>query len=170
MSHTRLHWLDGHRHLWTCTPQSGLLLSWDTPLEPWATHSCQLALEEISKRLPDRLVSNEVLQECELPKRDDIYCVQISCWWTDAEQTIYATKGTHEVLADTISDPTVQAAQLGPSGQAQPTQPHSQSRQRKAWLLECGCTSDTRHLGKIQEKRQQHKTLLKALEMKGFDA
>ena len=58
-------------------------------------------------------------------------------------------------------------AQVDHSGQAQT---HSQSRQRKVWLLEGGYTSDTRHLDKIEEKRQQHKTLLKALEMQGCSA
>ena len=85
---------------------------------------------------------------------------------THAEQTIYATQGTHELLTDNISDSTVQAAREDHLGQA-PT--HSQSRKRKAWLLEGGYTSETRHLEKIEEKRQQHKTLLKALEMQGFD-
>ena len=71
------------------------------------------------------------------------------------------------MLTDTLLDPTVQAARVGQSGQAQT---HSQGRRRKVWLLEGGYTSDTRHLAKIEEKRQQHKTLLKALEMQGFDA
>ena len=85
---------------------------------------------------------------------------------THAEQTFHATQGTHAVLTDTFSDPTVQAARVDQSGQAQT---HSQSRRRKVWLVQGGYTSDTRHLEKIEEKRQQHKTLLKALEMQGFD-
>ena len=85
---------------------------------------------------------------------------------THAEQTIYATPGTHALLTNAFSDPTVQTARVDQSGQAQT---YSQSRRRKVWLLEGGYTSDTRHLEKIEEKRQQHKTLLKALEMQGFD-
>ena len=119
--------------------------------------------------MPDWLVSNEVLQECNLPPerrhilRPDIWLVEV----THAEQTRYATQGAHELLTDTISDSTVQAAQIDHSGQAQT---HSQSRQRKVWLLKGGYTSDTRHLEKIEEKRQQHKTLLKASEMQGYSA
>ena len=86
---------------------------------------------------------------------------------THAGQTINATQGTHELLTDTISDSTVQAARVDHSGQAQI---HSQNRQRKVWLLEGGYTSNTRHLEKIEEKRQQDKTLLKALEMQGYSA
>ena len=121
----------------------------------------------ISKRVPDWLVSNEILQECDLPperphiQRPDILLVEV----THAEQTIYATQGTHELLPDTISDSTVQAARVDHSGQAQI---HSQSRQRKVWLLEGGYTPDTRHQEKIEEKRQQHKTLLNALEIQGY--
>ena len=86
---------------------------------------------------------------------------------THAEQTIYATQGTHELLTDTILDSTVQGARVDYSGQAQT---HSQSRQLKVWLLEGGYTSDTRLPEKIEEKRQQHKILLQALEMQGFSA
>jgi len=104
--------------------------------------------------------------ECDLPPekrhilRPDILLVEV----THAEQTIYAKPGTHAVLTNTFSDPTVQAARVDQSGQA-----HSQSRRRKVWLLEGGYTSGTRHLEKIEEKRQQHKKLLKALEIQGFD-
>ena len=46
----------------------------------------------------------------------------------------------------------------------------SQVRKRKVWLLEGGYTSDTRHLEKVEEKKQQHETLMKALDLQGFDA
>ena len=64
----------------------------------------------ISKRVPDWLVSNEILQECDLPlerrhtMRPDILLVEV----THAEQTIHATQETHELLTDTISDSMVQ--------------------------------------------------------------
>ena len=94
----------------------------------------------ISKRVPDWLVSNEILQECDLPPerrhilRPDILLVEV----TNAEQTTYATQGTHAMLTDTLTDTTVQAAGVEQSGQAQI---HSQSRRRKVWLLEGGYTS-----------------------------
>ena len=63
---------------------------------------------------------------------------------------------------------------LGPSSTSNTNKPsrpapdYAQSMPRKVWLLEGGYTSDTRQVEiveKIEEKRQQHKTLLKALEM-----
>ena len=60
-----------------------------------------------------------------------------------------------------------QATQTHRLGQPQT---HSQSRQRKIWLLEGGYASDTKHVETIEEKWQQHKTLLKALEMQSFGA
>ena len=119
----------------------------------------------ISKRVPDWLLSNEILQQYDLlPERRHILRPDILLF-KHAEQIIYATWGTHELRTDTISDSTVQAAQIHHSGQAQT---HSQSRQRKVWLLEGRYKFDTRHLEKIEEKRQQHKTPLKALEMQGY--
>ena len=87
----------------------------------------------ISKRVPDWLVSNEILQECDLPperrhiQRPDILLVEV----IHAEQTMYATQGTHAMLTDTLSDPIVQAARVNQSGQAQN---HSQSRRRRVLL------------------------------------
>ena len=71
------------------------------------------------------------------------------------------------MLVDTFLDPTEQQARVDHASQ---THTHSQSRQRKLRLLEGECRSDTRHPEKIEGERQQHKTLLKALEMRGFDA
>ena len=51
----------------------------------------------VSKRVPDWLVFNEILQECDLPPerrhilRPDILLEEV----TRAEQIIYATQGTH---------------------------------------------------------------------------
>ena len=126
----------------------------------------------ISKRVPDWLVSNENLQECDLPQerrhkvRPDILLVEV----THAEQTIYATQGTHAMPTDTFLGPTEQEARVHHASSGGPTHTHSQSRRRRLWLLEVEYTCDARHLEKIEEKRQQHKTLLKALEMQGFDA
>ena len=82
-----------------------------------------------------------------------------------AEQAIYTTEGSHSLLTDTFSDPAVQAPRTDRPGQ---DQTHAQSRQLKVGLLEGGYTSEIRHLEKVESKRQQHKTLLKALEMQGF--
>ena len=40
---------------------------------------------------------------------------------------------------------------------------------RKIWVIEGGYTSDTRQAEKLEEKREQHKSLLHALEVQGFD-
>ena len=93
-----------------------------------------------------------------IPNRDD-HCPMMV--------TAVYPSGTALTLTDTFSDPTVQAATADHSGQPQSD---SQSGQRKVWLLEGGYTSDTGHLEKLQEKRQQHTTLSKALEPQGFDA
>ena len=42
-------------------------------------------------------------------------------------------------------------------------------QRRKVWLIEGGCTSDTRHLQKLAEKQNQHRKLVGALELRGFD-
>ena len=38
------------------------------------------------------------------------------------------------------------------------------------WLIEGGYTSDTRHLEKLAEKKNQHHKLMEALTLRGFDA
>ena len=40
----------------------------------------------------------------------------------------------------------------------------------KVWLIEGGYTSDTRHLEKLAEKKNQHQKLMDALVVRGFDA
>ncbi len=40
---------------------------------------------------------------------------------------------------------------------------------RKTWVIEGGYTPLTRHAEKVQEKMEQHKTLLQASEVQGFD-
>ena len=42
-------------------------------------------------------------------------------------------------------------------------------QRRKVWLREGGYTSDTRHLEKLAEKQTQHRKLVGALELRGFD-
>ena len=42
-------------------------------------------------------------------------------------------------------------------------------QRRKVWLIEGGYTSDTRHLEKLAEKQNQHRKLVGALELRGFD-
>ena len=42
-------------------------------------------------------------------------------------------------------------------------------QRRQVWLMEGGCTSDTRHLAKLAEKETQHQKLVGALELRGFD-
>ena len=43
-------------------------------------------------------------------------------------------------------------------------------QRRKVWLIEGGYTSDTRHLEKLAEKKDQHCSLMNALEDRGLDA
>ena len=43
-------------------------------------------------------------------------------------------------------------------------------QRRKVWLIEGGYTSDTRHLEKLAEKKNQHQSLMNALEDRGLDA
>ena len=43
-------------------------------------------------------------------------------------------------------------------------------RCRKVWLIEGGYTSDSRHLKKLAEKKNQHHKLMEALTLRGFDA
>ena len=40
---------------------------------------------------------------------------------------------------------------------------------RREWLIEGGFTSDTRHLQKLAEKQNQHRKLVGAMELRGFD-
>ena len=40
---------------------------------------------------------------------------------------------------------------------------------RKVWLIQGGYTSDTRHLEKLAEKQNQHRKLVRALELRRFD-
>ena len=42
-------------------------------------------------------------------------------------------------------------------------------QRRKVWLIEGGYTSDTRHLEKLAEKKNQRQKLVGALELRGFD-
>ena len=42
-------------------------------------------------------------------------------------------------------------------------------QRRRVWLIEGGYTSDTRHLAKLAEKETQHRKLVGALELRGFD-
>ena len=43
-------------------------------------------------------------------------------------------------------------------------------QRRKVWLIEGGYTSDTRHLEKLAGKKDQHRSLMNALEDRGLDA
>ena len=121
-----------------------------------------------SKRIPDWLVTDDTLRQCDLPPdrrhvlRPDILLIEA----THAEQTLYTTHGEHPVLSESFWDPTMQAT---PGNHAHQPTTRPQTRRRKVWLLEGGYTSDTRHLDKIAEKKQQHETLLKAMELQGFD-
>ena len=57
---------------------------------------------------------------------------------------------------------------------AQPSSPNTRGgtteRSRKIWVLEGGYTSDTRRLEKVREKHLQHERLMKALELRGYQA
>ena len=92
----------------------------------------------------------------------DILLIEVA----HAEQTLYTTHGEHLKLSKSFWDPTMQAQ---PGNHAHQPTTHSQTRRRKVWLLEGGYPSDTRHLDKIAENKQQHETLLKAMELQGFD-
>ena len=45
----------------------------------------------------------------------------------------------------------------------------SGSQRRNLWLIEGGYTSDTTHLAKLAEKKNQHQKLVSALDLRGFD-
>ena len=45
----------------------------------------------------------------------------------------------------------------------------SEPQSRKVWLTEGGYASDTRHLQKLAEKQNQHRKLVGAQELRGFD-
>ena len=70
------------------------------------------------------------------------------------------------LLTPAFFDPSLQMGQQ-PHPRELPAHPNH--RKRKIWLLEGGYTSDTRHLEKPTEKERQHDTLLKALDLQGFD-
>ena len=125
----------------------------------------------ISKRVPEWLVTDDTLQECDLPAdrrhvlRPDILLVEV----THDEQTLYTRHGNHAVLTGNFCDSTMPRQPMPQGNHAQqPSTP--QIRKRRVWLLEGGYTSDTKHLEKVEEKKRQHETLMKALNLQGFDA
>ena len=82
------------------------------------------------------------------------------------EQARYTTQGHHELLNGSIQD--AARSTWNEQDEGQPL-PRTSNRMRKIWVIEGGYTSDTRHAEKVQEKMEQHKTLLQALEAQGFD-
>ena len=123
----------------------------------------------LDKRIPTWLIPDGTLQTCGLPAdlrnklRPDILIIEVS----QEEQAIYTSPGNHALLSTTFQDQDTPTAQRSIRG---PRRDTVEIRKRKVWVLEGGYTSDTRHLDKIKEKKEQHKTLLEALELQGFDS
>ncbi len=82
------------------------------------------------------------------------------------EQARYTTQGHHELLNGSIQD--AARSTRNEHDEDRPL-PRTSNRMRKIWVIEGGYTSNTRHAEKVQQKMEQHKTLLLALKVQGFD-
>ena len=122
----------------------------------------------LDKRTPTWLLADGTLQTCGLLAskrsvlRPDLFIIEV----TQEEQLTYTSLEDHPLLSTTVRNRRRPASQRD-SRQGPRTQ--AAIRQRKVWVLEGGYTSDTRYLDKIREKEEQHKTLLEALRLQGFD-
>ncbi len=122
----------------------------------------------VSKRIPTWLIPDDTLPQVGLSAhqrhvlRPDIMLIEVN----QEEQARYTTQGHHEPLNGSI-----QGAARSTRNEQDEDQslPRTSNRMRKIWVIEGGYTSDTRHVEKVQEKMEQHKTLLQALEAQGFD-
>ena len=121
----------------------------------------------VSKRILGWLIPDVTLLECDLSVgRRHVLCTDILLIEvTQAEQTMYTAPGDHALLTP-ASDPSLQ---MGRQPHPRQLPAHPNHRKRKIWLLEGGGTSDTRHFEKVIEKQRQLETLLKALDLRGFD-
>ncbi len=122
----------------------------------------------VSKRIRAWLIPDHTLQQVGLSAdqrhklRPDVMLIEV----TQQEQAQYTTQGDHELLSGTIQGAT---RTMRDEHDASQPLPQTSNRVRKIWVIEGGYTSDTRHAEKVQEKKEQHRTLLQALEVQGFD-
>ena len=131
-------------------------------------------LGTIGKRIPAWLVSDSTIEACGLDAsrrdalRPDILLIEAS----QEEQAAYATNTQATELISTVN---YHAPGSGTRprntdrGQPNTAQDARLPRQRIVWVLEGGYTSDTRYLQKVSEKQDQHKLLMQALKLRGFD-
>ena len=104
---------------------------------------------------------------CEFPKRVGISSVSV--------QVATSLEGFEEEgILDASMVHFARPSRSTVNGQRPPATAAAAARPRKriVWLLEGGCTSDTKHLKKIRGKTEQHKTLLKleASRLRGCEA
>ncbi len=121
----------------------------------------------ISKRIPTWLIPDDTLPQVGLSVhqrhvlRPDIMLIEVN----QEEQARYTTQGHHELLNGSIQDA---ARSTWNEQDEDQSLPRTSNRMRKIWVIEGGYTSDTRHAEKVQEKMEQHKTLLQALRRKAL--
>ena len=87
------------------------------------------------------------------------------------EQVAYTTAAQIQPLSTELDHHAPKALrQRAPNG-THASQPARSTlpRRRIIWLLEGGYTSDTRYEEKHREKQDQHRTLIEALEVEGFE-
>ena len=127
----------------------------------------------INKTIPTWLLTDADIESVGLSAnrrhilRPDIMLVEAS----HDEQIAYATAAQIQPLSTELDYHVPNALrQRAPNG-THASQPASRTlpRRRIIWLLEGGYTSDTRYEEKYREKQDQHRTLIEALELKGFE-
>ena len=115
-----------------------------------------------AKRIPSWLLPDSCLERAAIDPADrnrlrpDIMLVEMSQIECMSYSSYRRHSQRHLELTTTMDSQSRANGSTGP-------------QRRKVWLIKGGYTSNTRHLEKLAEKQNQHRKLVGALELRGFD-